>query len=70
MRSETEGGSEMSKSTRWRAAAIAAGAIALAAGAAQAQDKELIFGLQCDRTGATQTVGISSALAITTTSRC
>jgi branched-chain amino acid transport system substrate-binding protein len=48
----------MSKSTSWRTAAIAAGAIALAAGAAQAQDKEVVFGLQCDRTGATQTVGV------------
>ena len=48
----------MSKSTSWRTATIAAGAIALAAGAASAQDKELVFGLQCDRTGATQTVGI------------
>lgn len=27
------------------------------AGAANAQDKELVFGLHCDRTGATQTVG-------------
>jgi len=48
----------MSKSTSWRIAAIAAGAMALAAGSAAAQDKELVFGLQCDRTGATQTVGI------------
>src|SRR5436305_2098249 len=48
----------MSRSTSWRTATIAAGAIALAAGAASAQDKELVFGLQCDRTGATQTVGI------------
>jgi branched-chain amino acid transport system substrate-binding protein len=48
----------MSKSTSWRVAAIAAGAMALAAGSAVAQDKELVFGLQCDRTGATQTVGI------------
>ena len=48
----------MSKSTSWRTAAIAAGAMALAAGSAVAQDKELVFGLQCDRTGATQTVGI------------
>ena len=48
----------MSKSTSWRIAAIAAGAMALAAGSAVAQDKELVFGLQCDRTGATQTVGI------------
>ena len=48
----------MSKSTSWRTAAIAAGAMALAASSAVAQDKELVFGLQCDRTGATQTVGI------------
>ncbi len=48
----------MSNSTSWRTAAIAAGAMALAAGSAGAQDKELVFGLQCDRTGATQTVGI------------
>jgi branched-chain amino acid transport system substrate-binding protein len=47
----------MSKSTRWRTAAVAAGAIALAAGAAQAQDKEIVIGVQCDRTGATQIVG-------------
>lgn len=48
----------MSKSMSWRTAAIAAGAMALAASSAVAQDKELVFGLQCDRTGATQTVGI------------
>ena len=48
----------MSKSTSWRTATIAAGAIALAAGAASAQDKELVFGLQCDRTGATQITGV------------
>jgi branched-chain amino acid transport system substrate-binding protein len=47
----------MSKSTRWRTAAVAAGAIALMAGAAQAQDKEIVIGVQCDRTGATQLVG-------------
>jgi branched-chain amino acid transport system substrate-binding protein len=39
-------------------AAIAAGALALAAGAARAQEKEIVFGLQCDRTGATQLVGV------------
>ena len=43
--------------TSWRTAGLAA-ALALAAGAASAQDKELVFGLQCDRTGATQTVGV------------
>ena len=32
--------------------------MSLAVGPAGAQDKELVFGLQCDRTGATQTVGI------------
>ena len=48
----------MSKNTSWRTAVIAAGALALAAGSADAQDKELVFGLQCDRTGATQTVGV------------
>src|SRR5215468_3968680 len=49
----------MSRVTAYRlAAALAAGVLALAAGAAAAQDKELVFGLQCDRTGATQTVGV------------
>jgi len=48
----------MNYTTRWLGAAVAAGALALAAGAAYAQDKEVVFGLQCDRTGATQTVGI------------
>jgi hypothetical protein len=38
-------------------AVLAASAFAVPA-AARAQDKELVFGLQCDRTGATQTVGI------------
>jgi branched-chain amino acid transport system substrate-binding protein len=33
--------------------------IALATGAAQAQDKEIVIGLQCDRTGPTQLVGTS-----------
>jgi branched-chain amino acid transport system substrate-binding protein len=37
------------------AAAAAAG---LGAGVASAQQKEIVFGLQCDRTGATQTVGV------------
>jgi branched-chain amino acid transport system substrate-binding protein len=32
--------------------------LTLAATVATAQDKELVFGLQCDRTGATQTVGV------------
>src|SRR5205085_7786283 len=42
----------------WRIAAIAASTVALMTGNAGAQDKELVFGLQCDRTGATQTVGV------------
>lgn len=42
----------------WLRAAAAAGAMAIAGSAAFAQEKELVFGLQCDRTGATQTVGI------------
>ena len=48
----------MSKSTGWRIAAVAVGAIAFAAGVAQAQDKEVVIGLQCDRTGPTQLVGV------------
>ena len=48
----------MSRSMNWRAAVVAAGAMTLMAGSAGAQDKELVFGLQCDRTGATQTVGV------------
>jgi branched-chain amino acid transport system substrate-binding protein len=49
----------MSKSDKsWLGAAAVAGIIALAAGTAGAQDKEVVFGLQCDRTGATQTVGV------------
>src|SRR5262249_41041639 len=47
----------MSKSMKRLAAAIAAAATVLAAGAAQAQDKEIVIGLQCDRTGPTQLVG-------------
>ena len=48
----------MSKSTSWRpSTAATAGVIALAAGTAQAQDKEIVVGLQCDRTGPTQIVG-------------
>jgi branched-chain amino acid transport system substrate-binding protein len=46
----------MRKWKTWLSAAAAA--IALGSGAAQAQEKELVFGLQCDRTGATQTVGL------------
>src|ERR1043166_70100 len=48
----------MSRSPNWRMTAIAAGAVAFVASNAVAQDKELVFGLQCDRTGATQTVGV------------
>ena len=48
----------MSKCTGWRIAAVAVGAIAFAAGVAQAQDKEVVIGLQCDRTGPTQLVGV------------
>jgi branched-chain amino acid transport system substrate-binding protein len=42
---------------RWRAAAAAC-ALALGSGALAAQEKEVVIGLQCDRTGATQTVGL------------
>ena len=42
---------------RWLGATLAA-AMTLAASAACAQDKEVVFGLQCDRTGATQNVGV------------
>jgi branched-chain amino acid transport system substrate-binding protein len=49
----------MSRSSSWRIAAVAAaGAVALTAGAARAQDKEIVIGLQCDRTGPTQLVGV------------
>jgi branched-chain amino acid transport system substrate-binding protein len=48
----------MSKRATLRAVAMAAGAVALAASAVNAQDKEIVVGLQCDRTGPTQTVGI------------
>ena len=41
-----------------RSAAVAAAAVTMASSAAVAQEKELVFGLQCDRTGATQTVGV------------
>jgi branched-chain amino acid transport system substrate-binding protein len=48
----------MSKSTvRWYCAALATGALMLAANVAQAEDKEIVIGLQCDRTGPTQIVG-------------
>ena len=38
--------------------AVATAALAFAAGEAFAQQKELVFGLQCDRTGPTATVGV------------
>ncbi len=41
----------------WLYAASVAAAVGIGAGAAAAQQKELVFGLHCDRTGATQTVG-------------
>ena len=46
-------------SRRWKLclSAVAAGALSLAA-AAGAEEKEIVFGLQCDRTGPTQTVGV------------
>jgi branched-chain amino acid transport system substrate-binding protein len=47
----------MLKIMNWRTAAMAAGAVVLAASATQAQDKEIVVGLQCDRTGPTQLVG-------------
>ncbi|HRD74849.1 MAG TPA: ABC transporter substrate-binding protein [Hyphomicrobiaceae bacterium] len=43
---------------RWLGAAIGVGAIATGGLMASAQTKELVFGLHCDRTGATQTVGV------------
>jgi branched-chain amino acid transport system substrate-binding protein len=47
------------RTTPWIHAVLAASAFSLTTtAAAQAQNKELVFGLQCDRTGATQTVGI------------
>ena len=62
----------MSKSTTlWFHAAAAVGALAMTASAAQAQDKEIVFGLHCDRTGATQASSACSfCRAIRTTSRC
>jgi len=47
----------MHSTRHWLGAAGLAGTLALAAGAAAAQDKEVVIGLQCDRTGATQIVG-------------
>src|SRR5262245_4557769 len=48
----------MAGKRHWLGAAGLAGILLAAAGAAVAQDKELVFGLHCDRTGATQTVGV------------
>src|SRR5262249_59755618 len=42
----------------WLGAAVLAGSLSAATGSALAEDKELVFGLQCDRTGVTQTVGV------------
>jgi branched-chain amino acid transport system substrate-binding protein len=47
----------MQSSRHWLGLAGLAGALALTAGSAVAQDKEVVIGLQCDRTGATQIVG-------------
>ncbi len=46
------------RSMTWLRAVAAAGAMAIAGSAGFAQEKEVVFGLQCDRTGATQTVGV------------
>jgi len=43
---------------KWLRIAAAVGAVAVASSAALTQEKELVFGLQCDRTGATQTIGV------------
>ena len=48
----------MSTNFKWLRIAAAVGAIAVASSAALTQEKELVFGLQCDRTGATQTIGV------------
>src|SRR5262249_23938659 len=45
------------RNTRCLYAAFVAGALTVAASGVQAQDKEEVIGLQCDRTGATQMVG-------------
>src|SRR6185503_2957940 len=49
----------MKNTRRWLGTGLAAGVMALAAGAAFAQEKEVVFGLQCDRTGPTQNVGLN-----------
>ena len=48
----------MSISTSWVRGLTAACALAVAVGTANAQQKEIVIGQQCDRTGATQTVGL------------
>src|SRR5215475_7898725 len=48
----------MTSKRHWLGAGCLVGGLAFAAATADAQDKELVFGLQCDRTGATQTVGV------------
>jgi len=48
----------MLRHKRWLGPAVAAAVLTLAASAASAQEKELVFGLHCDRTGATKTVGV------------
>ncbi|HWB47122.1 MAG TPA: ABC transporter substrate-binding protein [Hyphomicrobiaceae bacterium] len=45
-------------SYRVQAGAAALGLLALAGTSALAQDKEIVIGLQCDRTGPTQTIGV------------
>ena len=47
----------MRSSRHWLGAAGLSGALALVAGTAIAQDKEVVIGMQCDRTGVTQIVG-------------
>src|SRR5690348_17563262 len=41
----------------WLGISAAAGALAFGMGGALAQQKEIVFGFQCDRTGPTATVG-------------
>jgi branched-chain amino acid transport system substrate-binding protein len=45
------------RTNAWLATALGVAALGLASGAATAQDKELVIGMQCDRTGPTQIVG-------------
>jgi branched-chain amino acid transport system substrate-binding protein len=48
----------MHAKSAWTAAAILAGTMVLGVYSASAQEKEVLFGEQCDRTGPTQNVGI------------